>query len=100
MANYRFSDRATQQPVNLDVVDSIICEREGIAVHETQFSQAYQFLVEFGFTVLLSKGGGSVGDKPEHRVFIETECFSAEQDRSKALALWAFYDKFEFCAWR
>ena len=100
MASYQFRDRVTEQTVNLDEVDRIICEREGLQVQESRFSQAYSFLVDFGFTVLMSKGGGSVGDKPEHREFIENECFSESQGHSKALALWAFYEKFEFCAWR
>lgn len=100
MASYRFSDRTTQQTVNLADVDRMICEHDGLTLRDDVYSQAFNFLVEFGFTVLMAKGGGTVGDKPEHRVFIETECFSDTQAHSKALALWAFFDKFEFTAWR
>lgn len=98
MASFCFIDRSTNKSSTLREVDEMICEREMIPVSPEMNCLAYQFLIDFGFTVLLTKGGFTIGE--DHREFIETKCFSEFQDHSKALALWAFFEKWEFQAWR
>ena len=105
MAEYRFLDRTTKQPVRLGDVDDQIRAQTGLDKNEDEFSGWYQTLITGAFAALLNVKPSSGSIKQKHIDWLKKEAREWSMTPEQAnvfdsLAQKFLLDQYEFVAWR
>ncbi len=91
---YSFKDRETNQLVDLNKIDELICCDLGIAVDETHYSMPYQIITIVGPT--MCHDTGIVTEKSFQHVIAELQSL----DEGIIIVMRKYLlDKYEFSAW-